>query len=585
MNSFADRTTNSNSSSSHIFSSNSYSEVHKNGKRSPPVFRLCMVGSTASGKSCLLQRFIFKRFQQLDPTIEDHYETDYIFNEHLYHLSITDTSGLPEYYDRMHVNWFSNSDIYILVFNIHSKTQFKELVEFHKEILNVRKVEDVPMVFVGSQADNNEEESNEINQLDLEQFVGKHPFLTCSSLTGVNVQEVFEAAIVQGIKFIGTGQKHDFQLKYFAGPTWCKYCNKFIWGVTVKQGYYCGVCKYSCHKRCIAFVPYNCGSSRSGSITKPQHLNEEIRVSQFTKEEDLCELLNDQLSLENFRSWLESRSGGLQYLDLWLDCEQYSKKEAISERKEKALQILDRFFPMVNGHFLFSFSSSVLSSISGNSLKIDKAIIKRVKQKMKNEEYDNELFVNMQTAALKELKVTFFPDFVRAEFHRTFRKIEESQHKLLLESKELFSTPSSSSSLFMSALPSPLPSEQELSQEGSASHATDEEEFGGTFVITRNLADVDTSKSLSDVIAEISTVQERWEQNILALEKGEWSEDMSPLAFKKYMKTRARLPSLFICPIAQESTQNSTNHQHVSLSSSMTTISTTQINTSENTIT
>jgi hypothetical protein len=32
---------------------------------------------------------------------------------------------------------------------------------------------------------------------------------------------------------------HQFELKYFPTPTWCKFCNLFIWGVASPQGYQC----------------------------------------------------------------------------------------------------------------------------------------------------------------------------------------------------------------------------------------------------------------------------------------------------------------------------------------------------------
>ena len=43
---------------------------------------------------------------------------------------------------------------------------------------------------------------------------------------------------------------HDFARAQFNKPTYCQYCEKFIWGF-VKQGYSCTQCGYHCHKACL----------------------------------------------------------------------------------------------------------------------------------------------------------------------------------------------------------------------------------------------------------------------------------------------------------------------------------------------
>jgi len=52
---------------------------------------------------------------------------------------------------------------------------------------------------------------------------------------------------------------HQFKLKYFKTPTWCMFCDLFVWGVTSPQGYECSKCKYQSHKKCIKFIPHMCG--------------------------------------------------------------------------------------------------------------------------------------------------------------------------------------------------------------------------------------------------------------------------------------------------------------------------------------
>lgn len=50
---------------------------------------------------------------------------------------------------------------------------------------------------------------------------------------------------------------HDFVKKHFNKPTWCAFCEKFIWGLG-KQGYACKKCTYPCHPKCRSLVTEEC---------------------------------------------------------------------------------------------------------------------------------------------------------------------------------------------------------------------------------------------------------------------------------------------------------------------------------------
>eukprot|EP00013_Stygamoeba_regulata_P002786 CAMPEP_0177644212 /NCGR_PEP_ID=MMETSP0447-20121125/8562_1 /TAXON_ID=0 /ORGANISM="Stygamoeba regulata, Strain BSH-02190019" /LENGTH=1023 /DNA_ID=CAMNT_0019146547 /DNA_START=119 /DNA_END=3190 /DNA_ORIENTATION=+ len=52
---------------------------------------------------------------------------------------------------------------------------------------------------------------------------------------------------------------HSFQPHHFNKPTWCRFCNKFIWGIG-KQGYFCKVCQYPAHSKCYTQVTEHCNA-------------------------------------------------------------------------------------------------------------------------------------------------------------------------------------------------------------------------------------------------------------------------------------------------------------------------------------
>ncbi|XP_033647150.1 protein kinase C delta type-like isoform X2 [Asterias rubens] len=51
---------------------------------------------------------------------------------------------------------------------------------------------------------------------------------------------------------------HKFLAHYFRTPTYCSFCNEFIWGVMGKQGYKCKECQLAVHKRCYNQVLGKC---------------------------------------------------------------------------------------------------------------------------------------------------------------------------------------------------------------------------------------------------------------------------------------------------------------------------------------
>lgn len=57
--------------------------------------------------------------------------------------------------------------------------------------------------------------------------------------------------------------QHRFHKTQFNSPTWCDFCDKFIWGVGYKQGFQCFVCDVVCHPKCVGKFPYDCGKKFS----------------------------------------------------------------------------------------------------------------------------------------------------------------------------------------------------------------------------------------------------------------------------------------------------------------------------------
>lgn len=61
---------------------------------------------------------------------------------------------------------------------------------------------------------------------------------------------------------------HQFIAKFFRQPTYCSFCNEFLWGLN-KQGYQCKVCNCAVHKKCHEKILGQCpGSAKDSRETK-----------------------------------------------------------------------------------------------------------------------------------------------------------------------------------------------------------------------------------------------------------------------------------------------------------------------------
>jgi len=73
---------------------------------------------------------------------------------------------------------------------------------------------------------------------------------------------------------------HKFVETHFNKPTFCQWCDGFIWGLG-KQGYQCDTCKYAIHKKCVPKIPNEgCGKE----LKKPTALQLQQMQKAFADE-------------------------------------------------------------------------------------------------------------------------------------------------------------------------------------------------------------------------------------------------------------------------------------------------------------
>ena len=81
--------------------------------------RICVLGKTMVGKTCLINRFLNGKYQvEHDRTIEENYSKYLKIRKDDCMFEITDTGGLDEYLSSLDI-WINNSDGFLLVYSIN----------------------------------------------------------------------------------------------------------------------------------------------------------------------------------------------------------------------------------------------------------------------------------------------------------------------------------------------------------------------------------------------------------------------------------------------------------------------------------
>jgi len=125
-----------------------------------------------------------------DPTIEDSYRKQVVVDEVPYLLSILDTAGQEEY-SLMRDQYIKVGEGFILTYSIVNRQSFDEVHVYHKEIMDIKETEHVPMVLAANKCDlESEREIPKQEGTDLAKEWGC-PFFETSAKESLNTQDIF----------------------------------------------------------------------------------------------------------------------------------------------------------------------------------------------------------------------------------------------------------------------------------------------------------------------------------------------------------------------------------------------------------
>ncbi|KAJ3123128.1 GTP-binding protein Rho1 [Nowakowskiella sp. JEL0407] len=168
--------------------------------------KLVVVGDGGCGKTCLLFRYVNKKFlKEYDPTVFETYVTDITVDGIKVEMTLWDTAG-QEGYDRLRLLSYKNTSVVLICYSVDSPDSLENVKT--KWINEVEKLcGSAVILLIGCKKDLREDPDTiqELGQFDqfpvsLDQGllmateIGAYKHLECSALSGEGVDEIFDSA-------------------------------------------------------------------------------------------------------------------------------------------------------------------------------------------------------------------------------------------------------------------------------------------------------------------------------------------------------------------------------------------------------
>ncbi|EDW73438.1 uncharacterized protein Dwil_GK17545 [Drosophila willistoni] len=197
-------------------------------------YRLVMLGSSRSGKSSIVARFLGNRFEEAyTPTIEEFHRKLYRIRNEVFQLDILDTSGYHPFPAMRRLS-FLTGDLFILVFSMDSRESFEEVVRLRENILETKwaalnpgsgfkkkSLPKIPMILAGNKCD------RDFKTVQLDEVMGYIAgqdncctFVECSARQNYRIDDLFYALfMVSNLPLEMTPNHHRRLVSVFGAPS------------------------------------------------------------------------------------------------------------------------------------------------------------------------------------------------------------------------------------------------------------------------------------------------------------------------------------------------------------------------------
>ncbi|KAF9311113.1 Ras- protein Rab-18 [Podila horticola] len=174
------------------------------------TLKLLLIGSSGTGKSSLLMRFVdgvFLAPDEISATIGVDFKVKVIDVEgKKYKLTIWDTAG-QERFRTLTSSYYRGAQGVILVYDVSNRDSFNDLQTWFNELDTYCSSKEVVRMIVGNKVD--KESSREVSRQEGQEFARKLQtlFVECSAKTKLGVQQAFDELVQQIIDTPSLWQK------------------------------------------------------------------------------------------------------------------------------------------------------------------------------------------------------------------------------------------------------------------------------------------------------------------------------------------------------------------------------------------
>lgn len=156
--------------------------------RDVPELHLGIIGSSDSGKSALVHRYLTGSFMHEESPEGGRFKKEIFINDQSYLLLIRDEGGVPE---SQFSAWI---DALLLVFSLESEESFSIVCSFYNRICSFRNMSEVPKILVGVQDSINDSNPRVIKDVRPRKLACdlRCPYYETCAIYGLNVERVFQ---------------------------------------------------------------------------------------------------------------------------------------------------------------------------------------------------------------------------------------------------------------------------------------------------------------------------------------------------------------------------------------------------------